>query len=1578
MSTVLLQKSTRAIAWLIAASVAIAFAAPQALAFENLGTFRYQWISQSGTLSADGTAHEVAANPGDTVSMNMTIRNRSTNAAALTMYGTSALLDEGTAYPNAHAVGLGTSHPRDNVPAWIDSSSFAINGNRFTYYDGDAVNPGEDLTLTWTVKIASTAANGTYDLYTEIVREWDGWAQQVTAAGVPIGNGDIFWRFLIGGTVTGGGDLNIGIAGDTPGDANVAELNTDVPMTRISFTAGASDNALITSIAVRKTGLSADTDISDLKLYDGATKLGSTQGVNSTTHKATFTGLSWLIPAGTTKTLTIKATIPSAAAVGDILVVGIQSAADVVLSGSGTVTGNFPAYGNEFTVASISVGYLDVTAPSTPADNSGMISGSTDQDLASFKFAADSTEGFDINSITLTEIGTSVDSDVINMKLKYLGNQIGSTEASLSDGKVTFTGSPLFSVAAGTNKTIYVVGDIATGITSARTIRFEINDTPDVVAYGQSSNGIVTITTSGATTAYTVAQGSTMTIAQGSLSVTISSTNLSAQTYIIGEEQAEMSKFKFSAGANEGLKITKLIFNEDLDAVTTDYQNARLYIDDSETPIAVGGSISGTTVTFEDGNGLFEVARSGNTEVTLKIDVSTAASADATFRFGIGADDNAYTNIVMYGLTSNEKIDSDSTHITALTAVDDGDMVTHEINASGTFVVSNGPNTPAAANFALGTDDFEFVQFRMQAVSEAARVTAVTVRFFDDSAVAGDDYGANEVGTNDVTNAELYYWDGTAWIMLDEVSTPTNGVASFTFDHTIPKNTTQTFKVVADIPPGASLTYLFTGISGTGDETLDIWDDVSATGVSSGVTLNSGEMTGASDSSVFTKVAPILTVTASTVPVAHSIVINTTDELLGKFFLTANDVEDIKVSTLKISADENAGNMASTSTAAEDFANIYLRFDDGGTWRTTVPETMTAGDGSPPDQVIFSGSDFIDPNEWVVPKGGSIVVEIRGDLVATAASVMCFGQTATATDTVATGVNSGTAATIYDSGSNGIPDAYNAIWETPELTLADNGGVSIAAATDTPTTQMVTASYGTTTISPTFFRAKVTATNVEDLEIDAIRAKVADQGSAGEDENFAGPVYVYEGGTMSGNVLTGGTLVGQGNLFPVAGADAAVDIVFTTTVTVPKGSSKYLTLVADLGSIDAGAVSGEAPYLGIDYNCTSGIWDSNYANKISMRTTGAASGVKVYTAGGSAILKGSAAIVAKTVLGVELHSSSPSGTATRQANHTIFKLNFTNTSTDTDARFRAATNWDLATAGEGPFGDWTASDGTVTASATKAVDTVTGIQWTTDGTWSSDQYISVDASAINIVAFDKVSFWVMTTAPHAAAGDISMSLDDAAAVDTASDDQTIQVPIITEDDTWHRVDAQIGTAAVGGGTVDADTDYIGFVIDANHGTYDGGEIMYFDEINFYYDSIRIDLTSNDGLYDLDTSDASKTFYLKDAATGTTLATGYLNGTDTGSTKLQSIAMGDVLFIPETEMAIPASGKTYNVVVDTTALITNTSKDLTMSMALGSATSAGVITDGDILWNDNSLSTAQASNIGWVDSPDSPLARSLNF
>ncbi len=139
-----------------------------------------------------------------------------------------------------------------------------------------------------------------------------------------------------GGVVTPPTDGEVGtaatisLAADTPAAAQVALNAQDVSITKIKFTAGA-DAYTISKIVIARGGVSADADVSSIALYDGSTRLGSVQALNTTTHKATFSSLSWEIASYSVKYLTIKASIAGSgtATVGDSIQLGIAVSSDI-------------------------------------------------------------------------------------------------------------------------------------------------------------------------------------------------------------------------------------------------------------------------------------------------------------------------------------------------------------------------------------------------------------------------------------------------------------------------------------------------------------------------------------------------------------------------------------------------------------------------------------------------------------------------------------------------------------------------------------------------------------------------------------------------------------------------------------------------------------------------------------------------------------------------------------------------------------------------------------------------------------------------------------------------------------------------------------------------------------------------------------------------------------------------------------------------------------------------------------------------------------------------------------------------
>lgn len=961
----------------------------------------------------------------------------------------------------------------------------------------------------------------------------------------------LFTDVTTGVTTTG---LSAALSASTPAGSTVARTSTDVEFAKIDFTAGTAKGFIINKLLINRAGISVDADVSDVKIFDGATQLGSTQALNTTTHKATIANLTWAIPAGTTKTLTIKATIASTNT-GNAIQMGIAAASDITEKDGQVVSGTFPITGNAKTIATASVGQIDVTVQSTPSAGN-VVSGSTDQAIAAWKFDASSTESFNVNKISITEVGTSVDSDISNIKLKVGSTQVGSTMASLSNSKATFTGSPLFTVAAGGNKTVTAYADIASNVSSERTIIFEISMATDAEAVGVSTGGVKAITLTGGGT-YTAQTGATMTIVQGSLTITYDPSNPSAQVYVRGQTDATIAIFKFSAGANEALKVTKFAMtndsaNQDIDA--TEYSNVRLFIDGSATSTGHTGTVSGTLMTFEDSAGLFTVPKSGNATVTVKIDVATTADASDAIVAFLSGKTTTYLKIVGGG--SGVEIPTGSITITA---VDQASEATeHTASANGALTLASAPDTPAADTYALNTTGRELLRFRLTATDEAVIVSQINVRLFENNSNGAS---SDAVDTGEITNVKLYKSTdlNTA---IDTISTPSSGVAAFNTNETVARNGTVTFVVKGDIPSSGSDYYHAEaqGRDGPGSR-------VTATGAASGATIV--ETGNSVIGNLFTKQAPTLTVSKASSPPAQTKVVSSANVVVGSFLFAASTSEDIRITSIRITADD-ATPIASGSAASTNFSNIKLvDTSSGAQYGSTLQLTDNSTSG---DYATFSGLSVN------VTKGTTKSIDVVADIVGTG-TAWYFGMYGG--NVTANGLSSGTTATI-----TGISNQGDNSIQSNSTTLASAGTLTVAVDADSPTSSNVAVGVsGKTGVE--FSKVKFTATT-ESVKIKSLRLALNHADYA---RDFS-KVYITN---------ASGTQLGSDGFFASGSASASIVFASGSEPVVPAAGSLILTVKGDLKGTSTGANSGDTPEV---YIAGALITDSVTEEGVSSGSTG--------------------------------------------------------------------------------------------------------------------------------------------------------------------------------------------------------------------------------------------------------------------------------------------------------------------------------------------------------------------------------------
>jgi len=297
----------------------------------------------------------------------------------------------------------------------------------------------------------------------------------ITAGGTAItanefGNPD---ASATGPVVTGSG-LVVALSASTPASMNIP-ASSPVEFLKINLTAANDGPINVSSIKLTAYGLSTATNIDDVTFYDNGVKVGTSKSINSD-RVATFNFSTPIyVAAGTTKVLSVKATIAVASGSYGL---GIASASDITCSGA-TISGSFPITGNLMSAVESSVGGVTVT----DTDASDSVSFGEDNILlADFTVAADNTENALLDSISLYNGGTNADDIVSNLKLFIDGTERAT--GVYADRYATFSLNN-YEIEQGDTVSVEVRGDI--GVTSINdTIKLYLKDNGDFDVIGKT------------------------------------------------------------------------------------------------------------------------------------------------------------------------------------------------------------------------------------------------------------------------------------------------------------------------------------------------------------------------------------------------------------------------------------------------------------------------------------------------------------------------------------------------------------------------------------------------------------------------------------------------------------------------------------------------------------------------------------------------------------------------------------------------------------------------------------------------------------------------------------------------------------------------------------------------------------------------------------------------------------------------------------------------------------------------------------------------------------------------------------
>ena len=622
-----------------------------------------------------------------------------------------------------------------------------------------------------------------------------------------------------------GAGLNVSLADDTPAMTSVPGGSANVPFTKVNFTAGTDGDVTITGLKVVRKGLSLDAAVSNVKLYDGSIQIGTSQSLGSN-HKATFSNISINVPAGTTKTITLAATMIAASATynGNIIQLSIDSASDITTTAA--VTGTFPIIGNSMAyISTITIGTAVLYDGSSGTRNDSDLTvdpSEADIRFTQVKIMAGSAEGLKITQVTAIKNGTAATTDVKDLKLvnDTTGTTIGTLATLPADGKAVFSNLNI-EVAKGGYVELSILASLVAG--SGRTLTFDLWDgsayTIDMVGITYGFGITPTCNNFCLTTYYCTPQ----TINQGYLTVSKSSKTPATGNIALGGSQEELAAFDFVAGG-EGVNVTSTQVT--LTAASSGrpiyYTNVTGY-DDS------GNALFGPqdcTTTTQNGNQNLTFTDSyslpvGTTTVHIKANVASSYSTDTL------TSTTVVVNLPASSITAKGATSGKTTYTTSSgTDVPPGTsaVTANTMTILGPALAVVTASVPIAGTIVISAQDAVFAYFDLDASASGEDVKVTTIKTTDTVTGGTTTYTG-------INNLELF--DGDTKLETTNSTATNANIVTFTLRTPlrITAGTTERLALKADVVNNtASTTHTFK-IANTTDHVVSTgWSTGSAIG----------------------------------------------------------------------------------------------------------------------------------------------------------------------------------------------------------------------------------------------------------------------------------------------------------------------------------------------------------------------------------------------------------------------------------------------------------------------------------------------------------------------------------------------------------------------------------------------------------------------------------------------------------------------------------------------------------------------------------------------------------------------------
>ena len=415
------------------------------------------------------------------------------------------------------------------------------------------------------------------------------------------------------------------IAADSPNGVALVQAQAAAELARFTFANPTSAEIKVTNLAFNRIGVSNDSTMTNVYLYNGAVRITDSAGVSNTAFNFNdATGL-FTVPAGGTYTVAVRSDLADSTSGEQI---GVKLAA-VTSSGTLDSSVSLPITGGLQTVSSATLATVALNTSTLP-------SATTVDPQADYTVWQNTitvgTRAVTMKSFQLKNIGSILSGDVINFRLYVDGVKVGSTITKLdANNVVTFdlSATPLRLETGG--RVVKVLADVVGG--ASRTFQMSLRQAADGLFYDTELNQPVLITGNGTSSTATFAAHSATSETINSVSTSAPSITRSSDSPTAsvanGSSNVKWATFKIVANG-EDVKVDSLNVTADTSSSGSGLDNGKVFLNG----VQVGSTkdiaeFGGSTTNYTFGSSF--IVKVGTTAVVdIYADAKKSTATDLT------------------------------------------------------------------------------------------------------------------------------------------------------------------------------------------------------------------------------------------------------------------------------------------------------------------------------------------------------------------------------------------------------------------------------------------------------------------------------------------------------------------------------------------------------------------------------------------------------------------------------------------------------------------------------------------------------------------------------------------------------------------------------------------------------------------------------------------------------------------------------------------------------------------------------------------------------------------------------------